>query len=173
MAAGAAEVEKVAVVEHFDPKSVPLMKWSDYENDYAQKDVEDANSVTTYQTGYTKEEYSRGTSAPTASAYTESNYGVPVRNMNRDSYMSIGIDHIKRSSNVGPPPFAAIDEAPVPFPSDEEILAEVRHILSTTDLMKVTKKSVRDQLTRLFGVDLTPKKEYIHKCIDGILKGEL
>jgi hypothetical protein len=59
------------------------------------------------------------------------------------------------------------------FPSDEELLNEIRHILSTTDLMKVTKKSVRDQLSRLFGVDVSPKRDYIHHCIDNILKGEL
>jgi chitin synthase len=59
------------------------------------------------------------------------------------------------------------------FPSDEELLNEIRHILSTSDLMTITKKQVRQQLGSFFGVDMTPKKEYIHACIDGILKGEL
>ena len=59
------------------------------------------------------------------------------------------------------------------FPTDDQLLQEIRHILSTTDLMKITKKSVRERLTRLFGVDVSPKKDYIHSCIDSILKGEL
>lgn len=58
-------------------------------------------------------------------------------------------------------------------PSDEEILAEIRQILSTADLMAVTKKSVREQLSRIFKVDLSMKKEYIHRCIDNVLKGAI
>lgn len=61
----------------------------------------------------------------------------------------------------------------VPLPSDEELLMEIKHILSTTDLMKITKKTVRDRLSRFFGVDVSVKKEYIHACIDGVLKGDL
>ncbi|KAI9327398.1 chitin synthase-domain-containing protein [Obelidium mucronatum] len=58
-------------------------------------------------------------------------------------------------------------------PSDEQILFQIRQILSTADLMTVTRKSVREELTRVFGVDLSSRKEYIHACIDGVLKGEL
>ena len=59
------------------------------------------------------------------------------------------------------------------FPSDDELLNEIRHILSTSDLMTITKKKVRQQVGDFFGVDLSSKKEYIHQCIDSILKGEL
>jgi chitin synthase len=59
------------------------------------------------------------------------------------------------------------------FPSDEEILMQIRHILSTSDLMSVTRKSVREELARVFGVDLSSRKDYIHACIDGVLRGEL
>ncbi|KAJ3417367.1 hypothetical protein HDV05_004832 [Chytridiales sp. JEL 0842] len=59
------------------------------------------------------------------------------------------------------------------FPSDEEILMQIRHILSTADLMTVTRKSVREELGRVFGVDLSSRKDYIHSCIDGILRGDL
>ncbi|ORY02427.1 hypothetical protein K493DRAFT_312084 [Basidiobolus meristosporus CBS 931.73] len=59
------------------------------------------------------------------------------------------------------------------LPSDEEILQEVRTILSTADLMSITKKQVRDELTHFFGVDMTIRKEYINNCIDMILQGQL
>jgi chitin synthase len=59
------------------------------------------------------------------------------------------------------------------LPTDEELLMEIRHILSTSDLMTITKKKVRQQLGKFFGVDLSSKKDYIHECIDSILKGEL
>ncbi|KAI8910359.1 chitin synthase-domain-containing protein [Gorgonomyces haynaldii] len=132
---GNKKTDEEVVVEPFDPQTIQLMKWSDYEA--AHKELDDAQSVTSYQTGYSK-------GSELKSSFADSRFGsLPRRS------------------------------APGRFPTDDEILAEVRHILSTTDLMKLTKKSVRDRLGRLFGVDLSSKKEYIHQCIDGILKGEL
>ncbi|KAI9363452.1 chitin synthase-domain-containing protein [Zopfochytrium polystomum] len=58
-------------------------------------------------------------------------------------------------------------------PSDEELLMQIRQILATADLMTVTRKSVREELTRVFGVDLSGRKEYIHNCIDRVLKSEI
>jgi chitin synthase len=129
--------------EYFDPASVPLVKWSDYEA--SRKDSSsnsDTKSKMSYGTGYGY------TNSVAPSNYSESVVG---------SSFVVGNDYV----------------APAGFPSDEELLQEIRHILSTTDLMKITKKSVRDQLSRLFGIDVTPRKEYIHYCIDGVLKGEL
>ena len=58
------------------------------------------------------------------------------------------------------------------LPSDNEILAEIRNILTTADLMTLTKKQVRENLSVKFnGVDLKPKREYINQMIDKILKG--
>ncbi|ORY02993.1 hypothetical protein K493DRAFT_346394 [Basidiobolus meristosporus CBS 931.73] len=57
--------------------------------------------------------------------------------------------------------------------SDHEIMEEIRHILSTANLMSITKKQVRDELSRHFGMDMTHKKEYINNCIDMILQGQL
>ncbi len=59
------------------------------------------------------------------------------------------------------------------MPSDDELIREIRHILSTTDLMTITKKKVRQQLSDFYGVNLSAKKQFIHATIDSILKGEL
>ncbi|KAK9761424.1 hypothetical protein K7432_013683 [Basidiobolus ranarum] len=59
------------------------------------------------------------------------------------------------------------------IPNDQEILQEVRVILSTADLMSITKKQVRDELSHFFGVDLIVRKDYINNCIDMILQGQL
>ncbi|ORY08021.1 hypothetical protein K493DRAFT_310029 [Basidiobolus meristosporus CBS 931.73] len=59
------------------------------------------------------------------------------------------------------------------LPTDEEILEEVRAILSVADLMTITKKQVRDELTRYFAVDMTYRKDYVNSCIDMILQGKL
>ncbi|CAI2162513.1 1810_t:CDS:2 [Funneliformis geosporum] len=59
------------------------------------------------------------------------------------------------------------------FPSDEDILQEIRNILSTANLMSITKKQVRDDLSQYFGMDMSLKKEYINNCIELILQGKL
>jgi chitin synthase len=62
---------------------------------------------------------------------------------------------------------------PPGFPTDEEILSEIRNILQTANLMSITKKQVREQLSAFFGFDMTPKKEYINTSIEYILQGRL
>ncbi|ORX86313.1 hypothetical protein K493DRAFT_411343 [Basidiobolus meristosporus CBS 931.73] len=59
------------------------------------------------------------------------------------------------------------------LPSDHEILEEIRGILSIADLMTITKKQVRDELSHYFGVDMTAKKDFINGCIDMILQGQM
>ncbi|CAM0140353.1 unnamed protein product [Umbelopsis sp. WA50703] len=59
------------------------------------------------------------------------------------------------------------------FPSDREIVAETRNILATANLMTVTKKQVREQLSLFFGVDLMCKKDFIGATIEHILQGRM
>jgi chitin synthase len=56
-------------------------------------------------------------------------------------------------------------------PSDTQILEEIRNILSTADLMTLTKKQVREELSKRFGgVDFKSKREAINRMIDNVLK---
>ena len=48
------------------------------------------------------------------------------------------------------------------LPSDDAILAEIREILKTADLMTVTKKSIKMELERKFGVNLDAKRAYVN-----------
>ncbi|KAI9309037.1 chitin synthase [Cunninghamella echinulata] len=59
------------------------------------------------------------------------------------------------------------------FPTDDEIVSEIRNILATANLMSVTKKQVREQLSAFFGFDMTAKKEFINATIENILQGRL
>ena len=59
------------------------------------------------------------------------------------------------------------------LPSDDALLAEIRDFLRTADLMTVTKKSVRAELERRFGVPLEIKKQYIGSATEAILSGQL
>ena len=47
------------------------------------------------------------------------------------------------------------------LPSDDALLAEIRAVLKTADLMTVTKKSIKAELERRFGVSLESRKVYI------------
>jgi len=62
---------------------------------------------------------------------------------------------------------------PVGLPSDEQLLAEIRRMLESADLMTVTKKDVKFYLERVFGVTLDVRREYINQCTEAILSGRL
>ncbi|KAJ3070391.1 hypothetical protein HDU98_006595 [Podochytrium sp. JEL0797] len=106
------------------------------------------------------------------SVYAGSAYGQPVQ-------MGPGAPGSIYGSAYGQPQPQMMGYAGTSFssgpqqPTDEQILVQVRQILATADLMSVTRKSVREELGRVFGVDLGARKEYVHACIDGVLKGEL
>jgi len=48
------------------------------------------------------------------------------------------------------------------LPSDDAILAEIREILKTADLMTITKKSIKIELERRFNVPLDARRAYIN-----------
>jgi chitin synthase len=48
------------------------------------------------------------------------------------------------------------------MPSDDALLAEIREILRTADLMTVTKKGIKQELERRFGVSLDSRRAYIN-----------
>ncbi|KAI9485509.1 MAG: chitin synthase [Benjaminiella poitrasii] len=88
----------------------------------------------------------------------QSEYELPMRPMSQFSVP------LSQAGNMMIPPG---------FPSDDEILSEIRNILQTANLMSITKKQVREQLSAFFGFDMTPKKEYINTSIEYILQGRL
>ncbi|KAL1843363.1 hypothetical protein VTJ49DRAFT_1950 [Mycothermus thermophilus] len=59
------------------------------------------------------------------------------------------------------------------MPSDDALLAEIRDILRTADLMTVTKKGVKQELERRFGVPLDARKAYINSATEAVLSGQL
>ena len=68
-----------------------------------------------------------------------------------------------------PPPA----QAQAGLPSDEEIIMEVRNILASANLASITKKSVREQLSGFFNVDLSSRKDFINEVIEAILQGRM
>ncbi|KAJ3368121.1 hypothetical protein GGF31_006829 [Allomyces arbusculus] len=73
-------------------------------------------------------------------------------------------------ANLNPSPRASMGgPSAAGLPTDEEIYYETRRILSTANLMTITKKQVRDELSALFNVDMTPRREFINQCINEFL----
>lgn len=54
-------------------------------------------------------------------------------------------------------------------PTDAELRYEIERILSSTDLMKISKRQVRERLSGLFGVDLFDRKAFISEVIEEYL----
>ena len=53
--------------------------------------------------------------------------------------------------------------------TDEMLYNEIRQALVGADLMTLTKKQIRDNLSAKLGVDLKPRKETMNRMIDDIL----
>lgn len=66
-----------------------------------------------------------------------------------------------------------LDAAAAGGPTDDAILAEIREILRTADLMTVTKKSIKAELERRFGVPMDARRQYIGSATEAILSGQL
>ncbi|KIO21052.1 hypothetical protein M407DRAFT_29316 [Tulasnella calospora MUT 4182] len=67
-------------------------------------------------------------------------------------------------------PFGGTGPSPSDNPSDEELLAVLRHYLSTQDLMTVTKKTARAAVEAKFPrADLSGRKDFLNQSIDAIL----
>ncbi|PVU98142.1 hypothetical protein BB559_001769 [Furculomyces boomerangus] len=49
------------------------------------------------------------------------------------------------------------------MPSEEQVVEVIRSILSSNDLDNLSKKTIREQLSLYFGVDMTPYKQFIRK----------
>ncbi|KAG0175476.1 hypothetical protein DFQ30_006669 [Apophysomyces sp. BC1015] len=58
-------------------------------------------------------------------------------------------------------------------PRNEDILIQVKRILTSADLTRITKKQVREELQSIFGVSMTHKKDFINACIEDVLQGRI
>ena len=67
---------------------------------------------------------------------------------------------------------AAVPHASSKEPTDEQLLTEIKGILATANLMTLTKKQVREDLSVRFGdQDLKHRRATINAMIDAVLQG--
>lgn len=174
--------KKVVVSDEgkFDPESIPRKKWEDYQAELweTQTSRDDARSEIS---GYSYATKAQGhVSEYGISSRADSTTGLvppmPVmvpdsRNLSRMSLTpSEGV--VNRMSSYGGSQFFTPEDM-VGLPSDDALLAEIREILKTADLMTVTKKGIKQELERRFDVPLDAKRQYINSATEAILSGQL
>lgn len=161
----------------FDPASIPRKRWEEYQAELweaqTQRDADDSRSVVS---GVTYASKSWHPAAASVYDYPPSRpmsqLGVPMM-PNSGSRMSLAPSDmgLLRAHNGGEMEMA--DMQGLNLPSDDAILAEIREILRTADLMTITKKSVKQELERRFGVPLDAKRQYIGSATEAVLSGQL
>ena len=150
---------KVVVTDEgkFDPNSIPRKKWEEYQAELweAQTSRDDRSEIS-------------GISYATKSyPHTASEYGGYSRPMSEMGIPPMPPQYASRTS-LAPSEMMprgyndSVEMADMAgLPSDDAILAEIKDILRTADLMTITKKSIKAELERRFGVSLEPRKAYI------------
>ena len=177
---------KVVITDEgkFDPESIPHKKWEEYQAELwdAQTTRDDRSEISGISYG-TKSyhpaavsEYNYPPSRPMSQlgGVGGNNYPYDAKNANlynsrmslaQSDALGLGTPDL-RASQFGGSQYFGQQELELAnlagLPSDDAILAEIREILKTADLMTVTKKSIKTELERRFGVGLDARRAYIN-----------
>lgn len=171
----------------FDPASIPRKKWEDYQHELWEQQTQRGHDDTRSEvSGYSygtksyapASEYGyggMGMGMPAPPGYQSrpmSQFELPVHMPGANSRLSLAPSDMmsQRSGGYGHPD---MELAVFDLPSDDALLAEIREILRTADLMTVTKKSIKAELENRFGMNLNAKRAYINSATEAILGGNL
>ncbi|KAK9362997.1 chitin synthase-domain-containing protein [Lipomyces starkeyi] len=170
----------------FDPASIPRKKWEDFQAELWEQyesqtaSAYDAKSeVTSFRSRsyYSPQEYA--TLDPSVRSPSISPQQRPVS----QEYLAYSASRTPmatphQSVIFSQPsivtPGGDVEMGTIDLPEDDMLLAEIREIIRTSDLMTITKKSIRLELERRFGgISLDSKRMYINSATEAILAGEL
>ncbi|KAL9124736.1 MAG: hypothetical protein Q9217_005967 [Psora testacea] len=151
----------------FDPNSIPHKKWEEYQAELwdAQTQRDDRSEVSGYTYGTKSYAHAPGSDYGYPPSRPMSQMELP-RYGSRLSLAPSEMAMARAQEGIHMSEFAEL-------PSDDTILAEIREILKTADLMTVTKKNIKHELERRFGVNLDAKRPYIGSATEAILSGQL
>ena len=160
--------QKIVVSDEgkFDPASIPKKRWEEYQAEmWEQHTMRDDRSEVS---GYTY-----ATRKPFGGSMAGSEYGGmppsrPMSHLDLPRYTSQSRISLAQSGYGAYENGIEMSQA-ANLPADEVIHQEIRDILSTSDLMTVTKKSVKVELERRFQCDLTLKKQFIGQAVEALL----
>lgn len=156
----------------FDPRSIPLKSWNDYENELWDK--ESNHSIGSWvppakgrNDGYAE--------SRTASLYGRETYYEPRSFSPAPSQFGVHPPGYQSGRNTPQSPFYPIAETAPLQPSasqpisDSDLERAVQDVLRSADLNSITKREIRRQLESHFGMDLTSRKAVINATIDRTL----
>ncbi|KAF2109854.1 chitin synthase-domain-containing protein [Lophiotrema nucula] len=164
--------QKIVVSDEgkFDPASIPKKKWDEYQAEmWEQHTMRDDRSEISGISYGTKR--FMGSASIAGSDYGGIPPSRPMSHLdlprfsNNNSRMSLA------PSGYGG--YDGMEMANLNLPSDDALLAEIREILGSSDLMNITKKGVKMELEKRFGVDLTMKKQFIGNAVESLLAGHM
>ncbi|EGP90005.1 CHS5 chitin synthase, class V [Zymoseptoria tritici IPO323] len=156
----------------FNPDDIPRKKWEEY-----QAELWDAQTRDDAQSEMSGISYGTKSWHPAASEY---GYAMSQHNMS-----TLSVPHMPHNGSrmslltsdngmgMQQRDYSASDIDMSDMPNDDAILAEIREILATADLMTVTKKSIKAELERRFGVPMDSRRQYIGSATEAILSGQL
>jgi chitin synthase len=155
----------------FDPASIPHKKWEEYQAELweAQTSRDDRSEVSGYSYGTKYQPAVSEYQYPPSRPMSQMGGPYPYDNRNA-SRMSMAQSEVLlgdgRQSQFGGSQYFNQQELELAnlagLPSDDAILAEIREILKTADLMTITKKSIKMELEKRFGVSLDARRAYIN-----------
>jgi len=156
--------------EPFDPKSIPMKKWSEYEQEMFEKGSQIGSFVGSqappgYEMSQVSSQHSQMMSMMQSQIPSQLSQQMMQQQMMQQQMLQ------QQAMPRGRPISMMPQQAVSSEPTDEQISAQIRSILATANLMTITKKQVRDDLSLFFGVDMTPRKEFINKVIEDVLQG--
>ncbi|KAL9105392.1 MAG: hypothetical protein Q9227_009430 [Pyrenula ochraceoflavens] len=176
----------------FDPASIPKKKWEEYQAELWEAQTQKEALSTDAKSEISGWSYGTKSYHPAMSDY---GVGMPGSrgvsqvdllgaNQYSRSHMSLApseanLLHVPDMHMPGNRTSGAISEMELSdinnstLPSDDALLSEIRDILQTADLMTVTKKAVKNELERRFGVNLDIKRAYINSATEAVLSGNL
>jgi chitin synthase len=170
--------------EPFDPKSIPMQTWREWEASMmakfamagppvAAQDPADAGTgAGMLMADDMRSVYSHhtGVSMPMSVVYSVHGgmHAMPMP-MYSGTHMVVDQQSMLYVGDGQSMMSATHYEPGTQLPSDDMLLAEIRTILATADLMTITKKMIRQKLSLVFGVNLLPKKAVIGRLVDEVL----
>lgn len=147
----------------FDPASIPKKRWEEYQAEmWEQHTIRDDRSEVSGFTYATRKPYAMASVAG-------SEYGgmPPSRPMSHLDPMRYGNQSRMSVAQSG---YGYNDNMEMAsLPSDDQLLNQIKVILGNSDLMTVTKKSVKMDLEAYFQCDLTLKKHFIGQSVEHLL----
>jgi chitin synthase len=179
----------------FDPRSIPLKSWNDYENELWDKESNHSIGSWVPPTKLKGDGYAE---SRTVSLYGRETYYEPRGHSPSPSqtgmihpppgYASgrntpLGASPLRPMSDAGmtyqPAPSRPVtnyldmaiptSRSPEEVPTDNDLDRAVQEILRSADLNTVTKREIRRKLEDQFGMDLSSRKAAINQSIDHIL----